>query len=110
VTGFPKKVRAIIEARAKGICERCQFTNVGLQIHHRRPRGMGGSKDPETNRASNGVLLCPRCHEMIERFRREFLYSGWLVLQGKHPAETPIWRNKQWVRLDDDGGITEVTE
>jgi len=47
VTGFPKKVRAIIEARAKGICERCQFTNVGLQIHHRRPRGMGGSKTPK---------------------------------------------------------------
>ena len=110
MTGFPRKVRDLIQARAKGICELCQFTNVQLQIHHRRPRGMGGSKQAETNQASNGVLLCLRCHQLIERFRTDALHTGWLVLQGKHPAETPIWRNKRWVQLGDDGGITEVTE
>lgn len=108
MTGFPKNVRDVIAARAKGICERCDFTNVGLQIHHRRPRGMGGSKDPETNTAPNGVLVCPRCHSLIESFRDKALWWGWLVRQGHSPSEVPIFYKGVWSLLADDGVVTPV--
>jgi 5-methylcytosine-specific restriction enzyme A len=108
VTGFPKRVRDLIHARARGVCEHCAFINVGLQIHHRRPRGMGGSKDPLANTAANGVLVCERSHRFIESYRHEHLETGWLVRQGVDPATVPIFRHKQWVLLGEDGGVNSV--
>lgn len=66
---------------------------------------MGGSKAADTNTASNCVLLCERCHRFIESYRHEFTQTGWLVKQGKNPAEVPIWMHQQWVYLDNEGNI-----
>lgn len=107
MTGFSKQVRALVFDRASGVCEQCGKSG-GLQFHHRRPRGAGGSKAPDTNGAANCVYVCLKCHNFIESYRHEFLNSGWLVRQGKSPAETPLWRQGAWVLLDDYGYITPI--
>ena len=106
MTGFPKAVRDTILARAKGGCEVCFFAQPD-QIHHRRPRGAGGSKAVDTNTASNGLAICSGCHRMVESNRKEAFTNGWLVHQGHDPASVPVLRfGSDWVLLADDGTTT----
>jgi 5-methylcytosine-specific restriction protein A len=82
VTGFSAAVRTTIRQRADGYCERCGLQR-GTEIHHRRPRGMGGTNRPETNAPSSGGLLCGDCHRWAESHRAAAMNHGWLV-----PANT----------------------
>lgn len=91
-TGPPEAVKDIVRTRAKGRCELCGGgVAFGIawvmDIHHRRPRAAGGTKDPAANQASNLVLLHRHCHEdLVESHRTWALAAGWLVLQGHDPA------------------------
>lgn len=103
MTGFPRRVRDQIVARANGACERCGVPVNVFQIHHRRPRGMGGSTAEDTNRASNGLCVCVSCHGDIEANREDALKYGWLVRQGQDPVAVRVLRRGQWVTLANDG-------
>ena len=106
MTGFSQHIRDIVLARADHHCERCgHYTNTP-QLHHRRPRGMGGSKASDTNGAANALVVCPDCHRWIESWRVEARSQGWLVGQHRRPADCVVWRRGQWVQLDDQGGWT----
>jgi hypothetical protein len=92
----------------------CQHT--ATDIHHRRPRGKGGSHDPETVGASNGLAICRPCHDTIER-RRAWAYShGFLIRHPMPPSVIPIWwrtRTKQrpvYVFLTDLGTIEPIAD
>jgi hypothetical protein len=71
---------------------------------------MGGSRATDTNGAANCVLLCIYCHRDIEAYREAAIDFGFLVPQGKKPAETPLRRHKQWVLLDDFGYVIPAEE
>lgn len=117
--GFPSDVRELILARSGGDCEAmidrvCTYT--ATDIHHRRARGMGGSDRDDTNLASNGVALCRRCHESIERRRDWARDYGFLVMQNQIPKDAPIWWRcarvyrdgslvKAWRLLSNDGSM-----
>jgi hypothetical protein len=99
-------VREQITRRANGMCEIC-FFYAAEHIHHRRPRGAGGSKAPDTNTAANGIALCTECHTWVESNRTKALEVGWLVRQGHDPASVPMVRfGSDWVLLNDDGTTT----
>lgn len=104
MTGFPTTVRNLVAKRANGFCERCG-ANTPTQIHHRRPRGMGGSKHPDTNTAANALAVCLDCHNQIESDRKDAARYGWLVSQGRNSAEVPVFRRGQWVVLTDSGAV-----
>ena len=55
--------------RAGGLCEVCHTNGDwrGLSIHHRRPKGMGGSKHSYT--AEDLALLCGKCHSQAHHLR-----------------------------------------
>lgn len=104
VTGFSADVRAQLMKRSSGVCEVCGNARAE-EMHHRRPRGMGGSKRTETNTASAGIHICSACHSMIERHRNIAMLCGWLVSQYEdEPASVPVMYRGDLVRLDDDGG------
>jgi len=107
VTGFSPAIRALVLARAQGCCEVCGCDMAGLQVHHRRPRGMGGSLRPDTNRTSNALVVCTSCHAAIESHREYARQRGYLVRQfGRPPLETPVLlHGAEWCLLDDDGGV-----
>ena len=108
-TGPEPDVRAIVEQRAGGYCERFGLPlRSGAHIHHRRPRGMGGSSSVDTNRASNLLWLHPSCHAKVESERGKALSSGFLVRQGEEPGDVPLFRWGWWVRLGDDGTVTPL--
>jgi len=92
VTGFSRNARNSMMVRSKGGCELCFFGRVE-QFHHRRPRGMGSTRRPETNLPSNGLAICEPCHRMVESNRAQALASGWLVPQRVDPMSVPILRH-----------------
>jgi 5-methylcytosine-specific restriction enzyme A len=103
-------VLALLRERSHGRCEMCPAP--ATNTHHRRPRGMGGSKDPATNSPSNLVRLCGSgttgCHGWIERERDAARDRGWLLHQAQNPATTPILIMGPsgpfvWVLLTPDG-------
>jgi 5-methylcytosine-specific restriction protein A len=119
LTGFSPLVRYQIEERSNTFCERCGGLAMNGQAHHRRPRGMGSSRNPETNQAGNALWLCTTwdtraggdgCHERTEANRAEALQYGWLVSQHRTPVDVPVLRRGIWVLLDNQGGYTTIPE
>lgn len=108
VSAFSDVVRARVMARSGGFCEvrRDGCWDEGSQLHHRRPRGMGGSRSKVTGGAANALNLCIQCHDHVERNRLEARDNGWIVRQSADPSQVPVHRYRRWVLLDDDGGIT----
>lgn len=106
---FTDKVREQIRERAKDRCEKCGSLALYHQIHHRRPRGMGGSKDPDTGSPANGLWVHPACHAKIESNREESLEAGYLVRQGVDPTAVPVKIGISWYLLDHQGGRTRIS-
>lgn len=102
-TGPDLRTRQAVIDRDQRRCVRCGEPMA--HIHHRRPRGMGGSRDPLTNRTANLVCLCPGCHDWIERHRADAYRDGWLVHRWDDPAEVAILLPDGWeMQLNNDGG------
>ena len=110
VSEFSNVVRARLMARSGGFCEVRGATcwDEASQAHHRRPRGLGGSRSPQTGQASNGLMVCLPCHSYVEANRELARDNGWLVRQGYNPTDVPVWRRRRWVLLDDEGGLSPV--
>lgn len=81
--------------------------------HHRRNRGMGGSKDRDT--PSNIVVLCSVLNGLLEsdpHWARKARDWGWKLTAGQDPTTTPVWIPVEgaWFTFDDNykryiGGI-----
>lgn len=116
-TGPNLDVVAIVMARCSGHCEICGTYLAGdrgryWSIHHRRPRGMGGTQRPETNQPANLLAVCGSattgCHSEIESWRRRSTNHGLLVPQSKTPADVPVLLRYGLVCLNDTGTWTPV--
>ncbi len=106
-TGPTAKTVAIVQARACDMCERCASPEP-CQVHHRRPRGMGGTRRPRTNMPSNLLFLCAKCHREVELNRTVSLEQGWLVRHEHDPAERHVWiAGHGWTVLDNDGNYEQ---
>lgn len=109
-TGFSPAVRQQLEQRSGGVCEICGH-QAAEQAHHRRPRGMGSTKRPETNLPSNGLMLCADCHRVVEMNRIDSLQRGWVVRQQGDPAEVPVrYRDGQVYLLSNTGDMSLYVE
>lgn len=118
MSGPSKRTLDLVWARDDACCFLCKVTlwrgQGSYSVHHRRARGMGGSKDPVTNSPANLLLLCGSgtsgCHGRIEKHRSWALESGLLVRQGHDPREVEVLvGGRPWpLRLDDEGRIGHV--
>ena len=122
-TGPNKATRSLVLDRAQGGCELCGVQlHDGItwlrsnSVHHRRPRGMGGSSLAAINSPANLLLLCgdgtnpmAGCHGRIESNRTAAYDAGWLVHFAADPAEVlvTVFGDVQ-VHLTHDGTYQEV--
>mgnify|MGYP000872268132 FL=1 len=105
MTGPRAVERLVIISRAGGSCEVCgqpvaliddgEVTPISaFSIHHRQPRGMGGSSVEAINTAPNLLLVCGSgttgCHGLIESQRAISKANGWLVPHPTNPADVPV--------------------
>lgn len=108
MSGPSQNTREVVLARAKWYCELCGGTlNSGMSIHHRKPRQMGGTKNPYINDPVNLLAICGSgttgCHGWVETHRTDGYECGWLVRTGFNPEEIPIRDfNGNWFLLQDD--------
>lgn len=100
---FSEETRSLIRKRANDRCEVCGARTPYHQIHHRRPRGMGGSRDPLAGSAANGLWIHPSCHAKIESNRDEAYEKGYLVHQGHDPSAVPVKVGLHWYLFTHDG-------
>lgn len=116
MTGQPNaSTKLLVRARAHDRCERCGSELDGWDggsYHHRRIKGMGGDRRPETNLPANLLLLCgsgtTRCHGWVHAGgnRAAALEGGWLVSRWALPGEQPVVLALLGRRLLDDAGGT----
>lgn len=113
-TGPDTDTREKVRWRDRDRCRRCGAST--WQIHHRKPRGMGGTRDPEANSPESLVLLCGSgttgCHGWVESHRAEARAEGWLV--NRHGVQrcedVPILTQDGWMQFHPDGTATPWTE
>ena len=103
---FTEKARKVIRTRAQDKCELCGTRCTDGQIHHRKPRGMGGTKNQASRSISNGLYVHFRCHHMIEMNRAKALENGWLIRQSGDPELEPVRLHSGWVVLNPDGSVS----
>lgn len=114
-------VETMVIVRDLGCCARCGRHVVHLErgvawsIHHRRPRGAGGTSLAWVNAAANLIVLCGSgttgCHGWIESNREVAKEAGWLISQnGRLTAvEVPLPHVLLGeVFLTDEGGWVAV--
>ena len=116
----PKTVRLVFYIRDEESCTRCgqglrwEDRGHGWSMHHRRPRGMGGSKDPALALPSNALTLCGSgvtgCHGWVETNRDEALEQGFLVSRYGTPEDIPVLYRGELRFLTSWGSTVRVDE
>lgn len=113
-TGPSPTVRQQVRFRARYMCERCELRH-GVQIHHRAPRKMGGTRDPQINSPANLLYLCSDCHAWIESHRESAIRDGQLILRNTTVPFDPVEHHFRdgwgidWI-LKHDGTKARVAE
>lgn len=109
------ETRFLVLARGQYKCERCRrdFMRMGVSIHHRRPRMMGGSKNPDLHKASNLIALCGSgtsgCHGWVENNRASARAFGYLLENVESAEQAPFKdMNGTWWLIDNDGSKKEL--
>lgn len=90
--------KAVVAERALWRCEVCgcslMFCPVGYSFHHRRLRGMGGSKRADTHAPQNLLLLCGSgttgCHGFAHHNRAFASDHGTIISRSVDPLEQPV--------------------
>ncbi|PRB01784.1 hypothetical protein [Microbacterium sp. MYb64] len=117
----PAQVRFIFFEREGERCFRCRrslrFEQRGWEwsLHHRQPRGMGGTKKPMS--IANGLVLCGHattpggCHAWVESRRAMAEDLGYLIRREARiatPAGTPVRRLDGTLWLLRADGVAEL--
>ncbi|TYP82055.1 HNH endonuclease [Blastococcus xanthinilyticus] len=115
---MPADVRQLVIDRDGHACRRCGAPlpgGRGGSVHHRIPRGMGGTSWAGIHSPALLVLLCgdgtTGCHGHLEANRSAALRLGWLLsrhLFGIDPSDIPLrWDDRPArVYLHHDGTVT----
>jgi hypothetical protein len=104
-----RETKADVIRRDEGRCIRCEASETVLDVHHRIPRGNGGTSRPEIAYGmANLITLCRSCHEFVESFRATALAAGLLVPRHGAPAKVAVRRHGALVLLHDDGSVEPV--
>ncbi len=95
--GPSEETRALVLARAEDRCESCGTSLLGkpYSLHHRRPRGMGGTRAADAHSPVNLVALCGRgnhdgCHGLVHQHPAAALAGGLLVRRSADPARVRL--------------------
>jgi 5-methylcytosine-specific restriction enzyme A len=107
-----RETKVQVKARDGG-CVRDGGTQ-NLDVHHRTPRGMGGTRNPLLYFGmTNLITLCRPCHTDIERNvnREEAFRDGYIVQRGTDPASVPVRVfGRGYVFLTTAGGYLQKEE
>jgi len=99
MTGISRATRALVISRDRGCCCVCgRYAGPCPNVHHRRNRGSGGSRNPSLGLPPNLLVVCGSgttlCHGDLtdNRDRARALDCGWIVSlnSAADPADIPV--------------------
>ena len=99
VQAFTPDTKGLIWLRQQGRCALDGLHTDTGHFHHRKPRRMGGGRDPRLGEPANGLFLHTACHDRIESNRVEALRNGWLLYAVQHPEDVPVLMWNGWFLL-----------
>jgi len=110
-----EKERFAVFARALYRCERCggDLSSVGVSVHHRHPRKMGGSRRADLHLPANLIVLCGSgttgCHGWVESNRNKAREEGYLIFAIDNAMDIPFTdiHGIRWF-IDNEGGKREL--
>lgn len=119
MTDISRAIRELVLARDSFVCVSCRRHvggMVGYSIHHRVPRGMGGSKLPWINQPGNLLTLCGSattgCHQWVESHRDSAYEWGYLIRRYHGNFQPPefvkVLTAGGWVLFDNEGSLSYV--
>lgn len=84
-------VNAEVRRRDGHACYGCASVGSSNDVHHRKPRGAGGTSDPAREYGmENLITLCRTCHDHAETNRNEARDLGRIVHSAADPASIPV--------------------
>lgn len=116
-TGPDEATVQLVLVRDKHSCVVCDGPVNGERgrdwsVQHRRARGSGGSRRPDTNQPQNLLILCGSattgCHGDVESQRADSIMHGWACHQIDDPAAVPVLWHGAWKYLTDTGEISDL--
>lgn len=107
-TGPTTDVRALAWERDGGLCVYCG--QPATDLHHRRPRMAGGTKDPRINLPANVLWLCRAHHGWFESQRLIARSQGYLLSDVANATIQPVQTWRGLLLLDDDGTTSPANE
>jgi 5-methylcytosine-specific restriction protein A len=100
--GFTAELKKQIFDRDDWKCVRC--LGAANDVHHRKLRGMGGSK--LLNTPSNLISLCRKCHNWTHAHPADSYNAGYLVHSWDNPETIFIITKPGLLTLREDGTFT----
>ena len=105
----PQRTKEKVRDRADGKCEVCGKYDPGCNFHHRRAKGMGGTRNPRIHDAQNLIFACglgntSGCHGDIHGNPAYSKAMGWIVSRFSpyEPEQVPVrlWDGMFWLNPD----------
>lgn len=97
---FSPAARAAVMESTQGRCAGCG--SKATEVHHRYPRGMGGTSRVSVGGPWNGIPACSGCHAWAESHRERARDLGWLL---RDPVPSRPWWCypygwRRWIDVD----------
>jgi hypothetical protein len=103
-TGPTRKIRKIVHERSGGVCEFVNCQRIATDLHHRKPRRMGGRAGKAINQPANLMHVCRVDHDWLEEHRADAYETGWLLREHEDAEAVPVALSAGMFLLDNDGG------
>lgn len=103
-------VKREVRRRDGSTCWRCRKQGDGLDVHHRKPKQMGGAGTATEFGLANLVSLCRDCHSWVHANPSEAMLTGLLLSQSSTPEREPITVAGRTRWLTSTGRITTTQE
>lgn len=105
MTAISQTTVDLINERSGGVCEVCEAAPAS-NLHHRRARGMGGTR-AQIHGPEWLLHLCGTgttgCHGYIENHPEISYSKGWKLRRTREPAISPVQLGGRWYILTPDG-------
>lgn len=83
-------VKRVVKHRDKSKCVLCGRVKNELDVHHRKPKQMGGSDALTTYGLANLVSLCRNHHSWVHAHPADAMELGLLLSQSADPEQEPV--------------------
>lgn len=95
--------KRVVRGRDKDTCVKCRHRKPSLDVHHRKPKQMGGADALTTYGLANLISLCRNCHSWVHQHPAEAMELGLMLSQSADPEKEYVFVGGQRLVLTNLG-------